>query len=117
MRHRLALLFIIAVIALPGGAILSGFVSTHRSMAEFRTTIVPGMTLAELLSFAGKPEKILRKGEPLRAARRSYTVPALDDHTALYFYPRSGTPYYNVYVFIDERENKVVNSHVENLGW
>ena len=86
-------------------------------MNEFRTKIVPGMALTDLLIFASKPEKILRRGETLRAARRSYTVPALDEHTALYFFPRSGLPYYNVYVFIDERQNKVAYSHVENLGW
>jgi hypothetical protein len=117
MRDRATLLTVIAVILLPVAGLLSGFVSTHRRMAEFRTRIVPGMSIAALHSFAGTPAKIVHRGEPLRAARRSYTVPDLDQHTAIHFYPKDGMPYYNVYVFIDERQSTVIRSDIENLWW
>ena len=86
-------------------------------MNEFRSRISPGMSLTELHGFAGTPAKILHRGEPLQAARRSYTVPALDESTAIYFYPKEGMPYFNVYVFIDERRSAVIRSDIENLWW
>lgn len=86
-------------------------------MDEFRTRIVPGMSVAELHRFARKPAHIVRRGEPLQAARRSYKLPVLDEHTAIHFYPKEGIPYFNVYVFVDEREGKVIRADIENLWW
>jgi hypothetical protein len=117
MRDRTKLLIVIAIVALPVAGLFSGFVSTHRRMTEFRTRITPGMSITELRSFAGAPAKILHRGEPLQAAKRSYTIPVLDEHTAIYFYPRDGMPYFNVYVFIDERQSTVIRSDIENLWW
>ena len=117
MRNRTALLIVLAIIALPVVGLLSIFVSTHQRMTEFRTRITPGMSVAELLAFAGQPNKVLHRGEPLGRARRSYILPPLDENTAIYFYPKEGMPYYNVYVFINEQQRAVTRSDIENLWW
>lgn len=75
------------------------------------------MSLTELQSFAGEPNRVIRQGEPLNAARRSYIIPPLDEHTAVWFYPREGVPYFNVYVFVDEQTKSVIRADVENLWW
>jgi hypothetical protein len=117
MRKRAKLLIVIGIVALFAVGLFSPVVSTHRRMAQFRTRISPGMSVAELHRFAGTPAKILHRGEPLRAARRSYIIPTIDEHTAIHFYPKEGMPYFNVYVFIDERHGTVIRADVENLWW
>jgi len=117
MRNRTQLLVLVAIIALPVAVLLSDVASTYRRMAEYRTRLSPGTSVTHLLNFAGRPMAILHQGEPLQAARRSYTLPPLDDHTAIYFYPKDGMPYFNVYVFIDERHSTVDRTDIENLWW
>jgi hypothetical protein len=117
MRKPTKVLIVIAIIALALLMLHSPAISTHRRMGEFRTRISPGMSVAELHAFAGTPAKILHRGEPLQAARRSYTIPAINEHTAIHFYPKEGWPYFNVYVFIDERQGTVIRSDIENLWW
>jgi hypothetical protein len=47
-----------AIIALASLVPPSPFIATHRRMAEFRTSVSPGMSVAELHSFAGTPERM-----------------------------------------------------------
>ena len=116
MRKRTWILVVIAaILTLPLLGFILAFYSTHRRMEEFRTRIVSGMSVRELRSFVGAPAQILHRGESLQAAKRSYTVPQLDEHTAIYFYARDGMPYFNVYVFVDERESRVLRCDIENL--
>ena len=118
MRKRTRILVVIAaILMLSLLGFLSAFYSTHRRMEEFRTRVVSGMSVQELRDFVGSPAQILHRGESLQAARRSYTVPQLDKHTAVYFYPGDGMPYFNVYVFVDERESRVLRCDIENLWW
>jgi hypothetical protein len=114
---RSDLLIVGAIFAVPLAFLLWMVVGTFQRMDQFHGQIRPGMTVAELLTVAGKPDVILHRDEPLNRARRSYVIPVLDDHTALYFYPKDGIPYYNVYVFVDERQGTVIRSDVENLWW
>ena len=107
----------ITIVALLIAGILPGFVSTHRRMAEFRTRIAPGVDVAELHNMAGNPKQIVRRGESLQGPRRSFIVPPLDEHTAIHVYRCEGLPYFNVYVFIDERQGTVIRSEIENLWW
>src|SRR5882724_1795098 len=86
MRKRTRILVVIAaILMLSLLGFLSAFYSTHRGMEEFRTRVVSGMSVQELRDFVGSPAQILHRGESLQAARRSYTVPQLDKHTAVYF--------------------------------
>ena len=117
MRNRTQLLVLVGIIALPVAALISDIASTYRRMAEFRIRLSPGTSKTDLLSFAGRPREILHQGEPLQSARRSYTLPPLDNHTAIYFYPKEGMPYFNVYVLIDEQHSAVVRMDIENLWW
>lgn len=105
------------VLGLVGLVVLYPFIAGTRRMSEFRNVIRPGMSVEALVHFAGKPSKILRRDQPLNSATRSFKLPPLADHTALYFYPKDGTPYFNVYVFVDERMNTVSRCVVENLWW
>ena len=117
MRNRTALLIVLAIIALPVACLLSIFVGTHKSMTQFRVRLLPGITVAELHNIVGRsPAKILHRGDPLQPPNRSYTFPIIDEDTAIYVYPKEGIPYYNVYVFIDERRGTVIRSDVEQLG-
>ena len=117
MRKRLTLLIGIAAFAIPVLCLVSIPISTYHRMSQFRTQISPGMSLPELHAFAGKPAKILHRGEPLQAATNSYAHPTIDEHTALSFYPKEGIPYFNVFVFVDEHQSTVIRSEVESLGW
>ena len=111
------LIIIAAVLAVPALIVLSGFSSTHQRMERYHTQITPGMSVENLVSFAGQPNLVLRRGESLNRAHRSYIIPHLDEHTAIYFYPKEGLPFYNVYVFVDERHGAVIRSDIENLWW
>jgi hypothetical protein len=117
MSKHIKRLTVMAIIVLAVLVLLSPFISTHRRIDEFRTRISPGMSVTSLHAFAGTPTKILHRGEPLRAARRSYSILAIDEHAAIHFYAREGFPYFNAYVFIDERQGTVIRSDVENLWW
>lgn len=117
MRINLKAAAIIAFFGLLLFVFVSPFISGRRRMTAFRTRIQPGMSVDELLRFAGKPRAILHRGEPLRTARRSFTLPPLDEHTAVYCYPKDGVPYFCVYVFIDERRNAVSSCTIDNLWW
>jgi hypothetical protein len=117
MLKRTALLVVLAIIALPVICLLSVLVSTRQSMTQFRTRLLPGMTVAELHNFVGgPPAKILHRGDPLQQPNRSYTFPTINEHTAIYVYPKEGIPYYIVYVFVDELRGAVIRSDVEQLG-
>jgi hypothetical protein len=117
MPTRTEYLIIAATLAVPALVVLSLFSSTHQRMNRYREQITPDMSVESLTSFAGQPNVVLRRGESLNRARRSYTIPPLDEHTAIYFYPKEGFPYYNVYVFVDERHRAVIRSDIENLWW
>ena len=81
---------------------------------SFRMKVQPGITVAALTNFAGKPDLVVRKDEALNRRAR-FRIPSLDDHTAVYFYPEEGIPYFNVFVFVDEREMLVTTSVLERL--
>jgi hypothetical protein len=114
---RSELLIVGAIFVMPLAFLLWMIVGTFQRMDQFHGLIRPGMTVRELLTVAGQPDVIVHRDEPLMRARRSYVIPVLDDLTALYFYPKEGIPYYNVYVFVDERSRTVIRSDVESLGW
>jgi len=117
MRKSFPLATVLAGILLPLTGLVSTFFSTRRHMADFRTRLAPGVTLAELQSFVGRPPaRILHRGDPVERPNRSYTIPTIDEHTAIYVYPKEGIPYYNVYVFVDERRGTVIRSDVQQLG-
>ena len=117
MQRYLPPLIVLAIIALPLAGLVSTFFSTRRHMAEFGTRLLQGMTLAELQGFVGRPPaRILHRGDPVERPNRSYAIPIIEENTAMYVYPNEGIPYYNVYVFVDERRGTVIRSDVQQLG-
>ena len=117
MRKLFPVAIVLAGILLPLAGLVSTFFSTRRLMAEFRTRLAPGMTLAELQGFVGRPPaRILHRGDPVERPNRSSAIPIIDENTAMYVYPKEGIPYYNVYVFVDERRGTVIRSDVQQLG-
>lgn len=117
MQKRAGFWIALVVPGLFAALIGSGFVSTHRRMAEFRSHIQPGMGVEELERFAGAPAQIVRRGDTLHAVTHSYTLPPLDGQTAVYVYSRDGMPYYTYFVFVDARQQRVTNMVIENLWW
>ena len=113
MRKRAGLLIAFAILAVPVFFFLSVIYSTRQRMSEFRTRIQPGMSVAELVRFAGKPTMIVHQGESLGAATHSFLNLSRDHHTVIYLYSKEGLPYYNVFVFIDERRNVVTTSIIK----
>jgi hypothetical protein len=113
-RHILIAATMSAMLVL---GLLLPLVLTHQRMAGFYIQLKPGTKVAEVLSYAGQPRIILYQGQKLEAARRTYRLPTLDQNTSLYFYPKEGIPYFNVYVYIDERLGTVTRCDIENLWW
>lgn len=113
MRPRF--LIPVAVVGFLASIPLSVLYSTHRHMAVFRARIQPGMSLADLVHFAGEPAKIVHSGESLGLASHRFRRPPLDAHTVMYAYPKEGFPYYNVFVFVDTEQDIVVGSTIEQL--
>ena len=113
MRSRLLILF--AVLAVFASIPLSIIYSTRQHMADFRTRIQPGMSVSDLVRFAGTPVKIVRPGGSLGLASHSFHQPLLDAHTVMYAYPKEGFPYYNVFVFVDTERDVVSGSTIEQL--
>ena len=113
MRPRLLILF--AVLAVFASVPLSIVYSTRQHMADYRTHIQPGMSVADLIRFAGQPARIVYPGESLGLASHGFRQPSLDAHTVLYAYPKEGFPYYNVFVFVNTEKNAVSSCTVEKL--
>jgi hypothetical protein len=113
MRSRL--LILLAVLAIFASVPLSIVYSTRQHMADFRTHIQPGMSVADLVRFAGQPAKIVHPGERLGLASHHFQQASLDAHTVLYAYPKEGFPYYNVFVFVDTDKNVVSSCTIEKL--
>lgn len=112
---RLRFLIPLAVLAVFASVPLSIVYSTHRRMADFRARIQPGMTVEDLIRFAGKPAKIVHPGESLGLASHHFLRPSLDAHTVMYAYPKEGFPYYNVLVVVDTGRNVVSSCTIDKL--
>ena len=113
MRSRL--LILLAVLAVLASVPLSIIYSTRQHMAGFRVHIQPGMSVSDLVRFAGIPAKIVHPGESLGLASHTFRQPSLDAHTVMYAYPKEGFPYYNVLVFVDTDHGVVSGSTIEQL--
>jgi hypothetical protein len=79
------------------------------------TPAQPGMSVADLVRFAGQPAKIVHPGERLGLASHHFQQASLDAHTVLYAYLKEGFPYYNVFVFVDTDKNVVSSCTIEKL--
>jgi hypothetical protein len=110
------LMTVVAVVAaVIGGGFAAMAFSTHRRVEEFRIKFPPGATVSDLVGFAGKPNEIIRKGDPLEKGFRSSKIPKLDENTAVYFFGEEGLPYYNVYVLVDETKGEIISTEVDVL--
>lgn len=108
---------LIGVLGLIGCFIGDAATSGSRRMTRLRSQIAPGMSITQIRELLGDPSQVLRQGEPLKAAHRSYQLPEIDEHTMIYFYPMDGIPYFNVYVLINEPTAMVTRVDIENLWW
>ena len=112
-RKNLVLIGVLGLI----GYFIYGVATLPRQMSRLRSQITPGLSIAQLHELLGDPNQILHQGEPLKAAHRSYRLPHIDHHTAIYFYPEKGIPYFNIYVFINEPKAVVTRADFENMWW
>ena len=115
IRNRIGCLIVIVILAIPLLGLLSEVYSTRQRMAYYKSHILPGMSITDLIRTVGKPTRIVQSGESLGVATQSFHFPTLNNHTVLYVYPKEGLSYYNVFVFVDENTSRVISTVVERL--
>jgi hypothetical protein len=108
--------WVIAVIAI--SIVIAFFVSFHlRTSAKikvYRASIKPGMTLTDLTNMMGRADRIIGPDRQLDRAHH-YKIPPLGSNTVVYFYPKEGLPYYNLFVFVDTEKREVTELVIDKL--
>ncbi len=87
---------------------------TNARIEAYRASITPGMTLANLTNLMGKPARIIGSDHRLDRTHH-YRIPPLDPNTVVYFYPKEGLPYFNLFVFVDTEKGEVTKLVVDKL--
>jgi hypothetical protein len=88
---------------------------TSARIQAYRASITPGMTLANLTDLMGKADRIIGSDHRLDRAHH-YRIPPLDPNTVVYFYPKEGLPYFNLFVFVDTEKGEVTKLVVDKLN-
>lgn len=117
MKGFLPKLLIVGLLFFGGqhfGAVIK---SGSAKMQRVRDQITPGMAVTELENALGEPRQVVRGGDHLSFANRSFQLPKLDQDSVIHVYCKEGIPYFNVYVIIDEPAAKVRQVEIENLWW
>jgi hypothetical protein len=60
----------------------------------------------------GQPDRIIGPDGKLDRAHH-FKLPPLGTNMIVYFYPKEGMPYFNLFVFMDREEGKVVHLVVD----
>ena len=94
--------------------VLSVPISTRSQIKEYEKNIKSGMVIADLIIVAGAPEVILYEGDKLDHAHQM-EVPAVEGDEAIYFYPKEGFPYYNLFVSVNEESNVVTGLVIDKM--
>lgn len=105
--------------AIAVGILIAFFVSiplrTNSQIKAYRTSIKPGMTLGELTKMMGTADRIIGPDRQLDRAHH-YEIPPLESNTVVYFYPKEGLPYYNLFVFVDTAKGEVRELVVDKMN-
>jgi hypothetical protein len=114
-RRRSVWVFAVTAI----GIVIAFFVSipfrTGSQIKAYKASIKPGMTLAELTNMMGRADRIVGPDRQLDRAHH-YEIPSLDSNTVVYFYPKEGFPYYNLFVFVDTHKGEVIELVVDKMN-
>ena len=88
---------------------------TRSQIKAYQASIKPGMRLAELTNMLGRADRIVGPDRHLDRAHH-YTIPPLGSNTVVYFYPKEGFPYYNLFVFVDTEKGEVTELVVDKMN-
>jgi len=109
--------WVFAVIAI--GILIAFFASiplrTSSQIKAYKASIKPGMTLVELTNMMGKADRIVGPDRQLDRAHH-YQIPPLGSNRVVYFYPKEGLPYYNLFVFVDPEKGEVAELVVDKMN-
>jgi len=107
------------VVVIVIGVVIAFLVSiplqTSARIRAYQASITPGMTLAKLTNMMGRADRIVGPDRQLDRGH-SYKIPPLDPNTVIYFYPKEGFPYYNLFVFVDTEKKEVTKLVVDKMN-
>src|SRR5579872_3666150 len=90
-------------------------IRTKSRIKAYKQLIKPGMRLDELTNVMGPADRIIGPDRHLDRAHR-YNIPPLASNTIIYFYPKEGLPYFNIFVFVDEVKGEVIDLVVDQMN-